>query len=137
MATVTWDQSTPETPKRVLSKEEIEMAVNSPELTEMQKKQLADLLQKYADRFSAHDFDLGDCNVVQHRIDTQDHPPISLKPYRLPFALREVLAKHIDNLLKAGLIRPSASPWAAPCLLVEKPDKSHQLVCDYRSINKI
>jgi hypothetical protein len=55
---------------------------------------------------------------------------------------REELQKHIDELLKQGLIEPSLSPYAAAALVVPKykPDgsvKGWRLVIDYRMLNAI
>jgi hypothetical protein len=55
---------------------------------------------------------------------------------------REELQKHIDDLLKQGLIEPSLSPYAAAALVVPKyrPDgsvKGWRLVIDYRMLNAI
>ena len=48
--------------------------------------------------------------------------PISIAPYRMsPLELAE-LKKQLDELLGKKFIRPSASPWGAPVLLVKKKD---------------
>ena len=53
--------------------------------------------------------------------------PISIALYRMsPLELTK-LKKHIKELLKKRFIRPSASPWGAPILLVKKKDGA----CDY------
>ncbi|CAF1550382.1 unnamed protein product, partial [Adineta steineri] len=43
----------------------------------------------------------------------------------------------IDQLLDAGLICTSQSPYAAPTLLVKKKDQSWRLVNDYKKLNSI
>ena len=48
--------------------------------------------------------------------------PISRHPYKMcPEELIE-LKKQLVKLEEDGLIRPSASPWCAPCLFVKKKD---------------
>ena len=44
----------------------------------------------------------------------------------------------IETLMAKGYIRPSASPYAAPCLMVPKPGnpKELRLVIDYRMLNR-
>jgi hypothetical protein len=55
---------------------------------------------------------------------------------------KEELQKHIEDLLRQGLIEPSLSPYAAAALVVPKwrPDgtiKGWRLVIDYRMLNSI
>ena len=45
--------------------------------------------------------------------------------------------KQIDELLNAGRIRPSMSPFGASVLLRDKKDKSGRIVIDYRALNRI
>jgi len=57
--------------------------------------------------------------------------PVSIGPYRMaPVELVE-LKKQIKELLEKQFIRPSASPWGAPVLLVEKKDGGSRLCVDY------
>ncbi|XP_052114340.1 uncharacterized protein LOC110278673 [Arachis duranensis] len=63
--------------------------------------------------------------------------PISIAPYRMsPLELAE-LKKQLDELLGKKFIRPSASPWGAPVLLVKKKDGGMRLCVDYRQLNKV
>jgi len=60
-----------------------------------------------------------------------------MAPYRMaPVELAE-LKKQIEDLLEKKFIRPSASPWGAPVLLVKKKDGSSRLCVDYRQLNKL
>lgn len=63
--------------------------------------------------------------------------PISVAPYRMsPLELKE-LKSQLEELIDKQFIRPSASPWGAPVLLVKKKDRSMRLCVDYRQLNKI
>jgi hypothetical protein len=43
---------------------------------------------------------------------------------------------HLEELLKKGYIRPSASPWGAPVLFVKKKDGTLRLCINFRQLNK-
>ena len=63
--------------------------------------------------------------------------PVSMASYRMaPAALAE-LKKKIEDLLEKKFIRPSASPWGAPVLLVKKKDGRSRLCVDYQQLNKL
>ena len=63
--------------------------------------------------------------------------PISMAPYRMASAELAELKKQIEDLFEKKFIRPSASPWGAPVLLVKKKDGSSRLCVDYRQLNKL
>ncbi|WVZ63303.1 LOW QUALITY PROTEIN: hypothetical protein U9M48_012944 [Paspalum notatum var. saurae] len=45
--------------------------------------------------------------------------------------------KEQELIMRKGLIRPSASPWAFPVLFVDKKDGSRRMCADYRALNDI
>lgn len=72
-----------------------------------------------------------------HRIDVTDARPFVSSPYALgPDQLIEC-RKEVKKMLDLGVIRPSASPWASPIVMVPKPDGSIRFCIDYRRLNKI
>ena len=62
--------------------------------------------------------------------------PISKAPYRMAPAELKELKSQLEEMLEAGFIRPSTSPWGAPVLFVKKKDGSLRLCIDYRQLNK-
>ena len=49
----------------------------------------------------------------------------------------EELKKQLDDMLRKGLIRPSASPWGSPVIFVDKRDGTTRLCVDYRKLNDV
>lgn len=69
-------------------------------------------------------------------VDDNITPPAS-PPYRLSWAASAALKKILEEMLEAGLIVPSDSPYAAPVLMVEKKDGSFRFCVDFRKLNQV
>jgi hypothetical protein len=76
-------------------------------------------------------------HVVQHTINTGDHPPRRAHPYRQSPAMEEVVKEEIDKQLKAGVVVHSNSPWASPIVMVKKKGGTWRMCVDYRALNAI
>ena len=77
-------------------------------------------------------------NFVNFDIDLKPGTePHKSAPYRVSPQKRSIMKKEVDYLLQNGLAEPSTSPWASPCLLVDKPDGSYRLCTDFRHLNKV
>jgi hypothetical protein len=63
-------------------------------------------------------------------------PPYS-KVYSLTIDEKESMQKWVKQNLELGLIRPSKSPFGAPCFFIKKKDGSLRLCVDYRRLNAI
>ena len=78
---------------------------------------------KDQDLFASHDTELGHTDTVIMQIDIGNNEPIKIKPYRTPITNREVIAKEINEILDADVIRRSRSPWSFPVVIVDKKKK--------------
>ena len=56
------------------------------------------------------DKELGQTQSVRMKINTGDHPPIKLKPYRTPQHKQELVKGAVKDMLGAGIIEHSVSP---------------------------
>lgn len=73
-----------------------------------------------------------------HRIDlVPGAVPPSNALYRLSPAELQELKRQLTELLDAGYIRPSVSPYGAPVLFVKKKEGTLRMCVDYRALNKI
>ena len=70
--------------------------------------------------FSKNDYDLGNFNVLEHRIDTGDARPIKQKMRRTPIQFTNEEEDHLNKMLNVGVIKPSFSGWASPPVLIRK-----------------
>jgi transposase InsO family protein len=94
------------------------------------------ILMKWKEVFSVGEWDLGKTNLIKHRINMSDEVPIKQRHRRIPPAMYDEVRQHLQDMLKAGLIRDSFSPWASPLVLVRKKDNSLRLCVDFHLVNQ-
>ena len=79
----------------------------------------------------------GETDLVQFEINTGEAEPIKSQIRRVPFAVRQEIARQIEKMQQAGVITPSNSPWSSPVVLVRKKDQTHRFCVDYRRLNSV
>jgi hypothetical protein len=62
---------------------------------------------------------------------------VAIRPYHYAPALKDEIERHVQDMLAAGLIQPSSSPFSSHVLLVKKKDKSYHFYVDYHHLNAI
>jgi transposase InsO family protein len=95
------------------------------------------LLLENKDVFSQHELDVGETSHVTHRIKVTSEVPFRERARRIPPGDLNDARSHIHDLLDAGIIRDSSSPYASPIVLVRKRDGSIRLTVDYRKLNRL
>ncbi len=81
----------------------------------------------------------GKLGIHDARVEVRLKPnsqPVSLPPFPVSPANREVMNKQIDSWIQLGVIEPSESPWAAPAFIVYRNNKP-RMVIDYRKLNSL
>jgi len=93
------------------------------------------LLEQYSQIIFVNEKLATKTDLVQCKLWMKHDRPIRVKLRPLHQQKREWLRKEIDELLEAGVIRPSRSPYAAAPVIVAKKDGTWRLAIDYRRIN--
>lgn len=112
-------------------------SLKSGNINSQQKLKLFELLQKYKHCFCFHLNQLGCTNKIEMKIELSSDKPVVYKPYRLSISERSKVKQITDELLEAGIIRESRSPYASPILLVNKKDGGVRMCIDFRALNLI
>ena len=104
-------------------------------LDESQHEQLQSVLAKYNTTFSKDEDDIGYCDMVGHRIVTEDDRPIKIPYRRIPPHHWDEVREYLSKSMERGIIRESSSPYASPIVLVKKKDGKLRICVDYRLLN--
>ena len=85
------------------------------------RAQFAQLLRTFSDVFSKSEWDIGKCDLVQHKIHLYPgSKPVKLPNRRMPMHFKKDLRQKIDKFLEHKLITPCHSPYSSPAMLVPK-----------------
>lgn len=77
-------------------------------LSESERVHLANMLSEYSDIFNIVE---EPTPFAEHRIDTGDHPPIAVPPYRVTPAKKEIMRAELDRMLAEDIIEECESAW--------------------------
>ena len=92
-----------------------------------------ELLLSYHDAFALEPDELGCTSAIEHEIRlTDNEEPFKERFRRIPPPLLEEVRASLRDMLEAGAIRPSQSPWCNAVVLVRKKDGSLRFCVDFR-----
>ena len=95
------------------------------------------VLERYHNAFNLLEGERGETDLTEMTIETGDSTPKKQPVRRVPFALRQELAKQLEKMQEEGVIQPSSSPWASAIVLVRKKDGGLRICADYRQLNSV
>ncbi|KAK3566560.1 hypothetical protein QTP86_000879, partial [Hemibagrus guttatus] len=104
-------------------------------ISEQWKNRLCKKLAQKSHVFSMQEWDVGLARGVEHKIRLSDAHPFRQRSRRLAPADIEDVRKHLQELLQAGIIAESRSPYASPIVVVRKKNGTTRMCIDYRLLN--
>ena len=118
--------------------EPLEKARDEFPLNPEQFEHLKQLLIQYQDVFARSHRKVPVSTMRPMRIDLMKDS----KPYQAPLrryspAERILIKEYCQDLLNAGVLEHSTSPWRANVIMVPKPDGSHRCTLDFRILNSL
>ena len=99
---------------------------------------LADRLQDQFQQVFKEPSELPPTGDIDHAIPLVPNAlVVNKRPYRYSYDQKNEVERLIKELMTAGIIQHSKSPYASPILLVKKRDNSWHICVDYRALNKL
>ena len=98
------------------------------------KDKVTSLLNSMPEVFAQNDLDFGYTDKVKHHIKLSDETPFKHRARPIHPQDVDAVRKHLQELLTAGIIRESESPFASPLVVVRK-NNSVRLCIDFRKLN--
>ena len=110
----------------------------NPEISPADRQELVSLLHDYWDVFATSTKNLGSTNKVKHSINTQEANPIRQRLWtRYSSAENDFISQQIAEILEAGVISRTISPWAINVVLAKKKDGTLRFCTDFRQLNDV
>ena len=104
-------------------------------IPEMWKERLSEKLAQRSGVFSLEEWDVGLAKEVEHNIRLSDSRPFRERVRRLAPAEIDDVRRHLQELLAAGIIKESRSPYASPIVIARKKNGKIRMCIDYRTLN--
>ena len=94
-----------------------------------------ELVLAYHDVFMLESNELGCTSAIEHEICIKNSEPFKERFQHIPPPLLEEVHTSLQDMLEAGVIHPSQSPWCNAVVLVRKKDGTLCFCVDFRCLN--
>jgi hypothetical protein len=86
------------------------------------KQKYLDLLLKHHEVISDNKYHLGKCSSAMDDIELKSETPIYVKQFKIQEDQQEIVQRHVEELLKLGVVRPFNSKFNSSMFVVAKKD---------------
>uniref|UniRef100_A0A8C5DDV5 Gypsy retrotransposon integrase-like protein 1 n=1 Tax=Gouania willdenowi TaxID=441366 RepID=A0A8C5DDV5_GOUWI len=117
------------------SSDDLDINLDDSPISEPDKERIIKKLKSIPEVFAVNSLSYGHTTAVRHRIRLTDEAPFKERPRPIHPRDREAVKQHLKELLDAGIIKESESPFASAIVLVRKKNGSIRLCVDYRKLN--
>ena len=118
-------------------RQKLKGVLTPPDLPADEQETLMEFLAAHHHVFCLEEGDRGETDLFHMEIDTGNAHPKRQAPRRMPFAVREEVARQLSEMQNNGVIEPSKSPWASPVVLLRNRNGTHRFCVDYRALNSV
>ena len=94
-----------------------------------------ELVLAYHDVFTLESNELGCTSAIEHEICIENDEPFKERFWHIPPPLLEEVCASLQDMLEAGAIHLSQSPWCNVVILVRKKDSTLHFCMDFRCLN--
>lgn len=93
------------------------------------------LIVEFEDVFALDDSELTGCTILEHKIQVNDNTPFKEKYRRIPPSMYDDVKAQLREMLAAGVISESKSPYSSTITVVTKKDGKPRICVDFRKLN--
>lgn len=115
--------------------QELNFNIAQENLNKEQYLEAKDVITSNRNIFSMSETDFGHVTAIKHRIDMTYPTPFKQRHRRIPPSMYKEVRDHLQQILTAGMIRKSKSPFSSNVVLVRKTNGNLRMCMDYRQIN--
>lgn len=115
--------------------EELAFNLDDAPMSEEWKRRITVKLNSIPEVFAVDELSFGHTTGVKHHIRLHDQTPFKERSRPIHPSDREAVKQHLRELLDAGIIRESESPFASPVVVVKKKNGKIRLCIDFRKLN--